>query len=269
MSGKLPTGTPWSVLDGLEDVYDQAAALWNGVTDHVSGLPPARKVPQPTPVVLRPAQQAEAPKPKRSLTYLADPRNPAIAPFITTRAARNGYAYIDEYPASGLGVRTSVPELRDGMQRLLAGQPLDRGPHVTFRNDNPANPSPNQPLTAQTAAMVSAAILDSGVNSVNINSTTGGHTGAGQAGSRHNQARAVDINQVNGRPVGAGGGANTDPDAIAAVTALQNAYRRQPNIRENFGPAFQEKTRTPGGASAKAPSTRASHQNHVHGAGQR
>ena len=50
----------------------------------------------------------------------------------------------------------------------------DKGPTITFVNDNPKGASPNQPVTTETAKMVEAAVVQSGVSSVNINSTTGG-----------------------------------------------------------------------------------------------
>ncbi|HEY3695156.1 hypothetical protein [Phenylobacterium sp.] len=203
------------------------------------------------------------------LDYVADLSDPAMASALTTRAGRDGYAYIDEYPATNLGVRTSYEQLRSGVRDLVAGRPVDAsalGPHVSYVNDDPGAPSSRQPVTASTAGMVAAAILDAGLTSANINSTTGGMH---QKGSNHYKGRAMDINRVDGLPVGGKGASNTDPAATAAYTSLQNALRRQPNIRENFGPAFQEKTARFGFAPTPVPSLRASHQNHVHAGGQR
>lgn len=116
--------------------------------------------------------------------------------------------------------------------------------------------------------MVGAAIVDSGLNSVNINSTTGGHfkPDGTPTKSLHNAARAVDMNRLNGVRVGLGR-RTANPEALPYVNALQEALRRQQHIRENFGPAFQEKS-DPAGRPRPAPSTRAGHQNHVHAGGQ-
>jgi len=218
---------------------------------------------------------ADRPRPNRSsgagsrLDYMIDLTDPKIAGTITTPAG-NGLAYIDEYPATNLGVRMSYEDLRDGMRAFADGQRINAsasGPRITFVNDNPRNPTPRQPVTTETAGMVTAAILDSGVRSANINSTTGGH--AHNPNSRHVQGRAVDINRVNGLPVGTTSAPNSDPRAIEASRALQAAYRRQPNIRENFGPSFQEKTLSGGRRPVPMPSQEPGHRNHLHASGQR
>ena len=53
----------------------------------------------------------------------------------------------------------------------------------------------------------------------------------------------MDINRLNGLPVGVQGEhgvrvRNTDPGAMAAVSALQAALLRQPGVREDFGPDY-------------------------------
>lgn len=132
------------------------------------------------------------------------------------------------------------------------------GPTITFQNDNPKNPSPNQPVTTETAKMVESVVVKSGVKSVNVNSTTGGNHAPA---SRHGQGKAVDINKVNGTSVKTQG-------ASAPVKALQGAFRSESNSRENFGPAFQEKVSTPGGAAVPRPDVAADHQDHLHESGQ-
>jgi len=195
-----------------------------------------------------------------SSPYLADLTDPSVWPHLTTKADPAGRrAYIDEFPVSNLGVRTNLPELRAKVANLVAGGTVNLGPRVTYVNDAAGGASPRQPLTAQTAGMVAAGIVDSGLSSVNINSTTGGEHAAS---SRHYAGQAVDINRANGLPVR--GSANS----VAASTALQNAFRRQPNVRENFGPSFQEKTISSSGPAVPWPSVQAAHQNHIHVSGQ-
>ncbi|SHL55395.1 RHS repeat-associated core domain-containing protein [Rhodanobacter sp. OK091] len=158
----------------------------------------------------------------------------------------------------------SQPPPVNGMEGIKLNSSIGRNVQagyvsaVTFKNDNPAGASPNQPLTTKTANMVESAITKSGVQSVNINSTTGG---VHAIHSNHYSAKAVDINRVNGEHVG-------DKSNNNAVTSLQNAFRNEPNIQENFGPIFQEKTYTPGGVSQPLPSVSEDHQNHIHEAGQ-
>lgn len=38
MSGKMPNGTPWSVPDGLEDIYDKSVALWDAARQRAAPL---------------------------------------------------------------------------------------------------------------------------------------------------------------------------------------------------------------------------------------
>lgn len=228
--------------------------------------------PKPTPpgprtnaIPLRGAQDMDRPAGRPD--YLGDLTDPAVQRFMTTPAAKPGMAYIDRFPATGLGVRTSVRQLQAGLADVLAGKRIRPWPEVSFENDDPHGASPRQPLTAETAGMVAGAIADSGLRAVNVNSTTGGVHGPG---SRHYSGQAVDINRVEGQPVGSGPKHHTrpnpDPDVVADVAALQNALRRQLNIGENFGPAFQEKRWRRGAAPHPAPSTKDDHGNHVHAA---
>lgn len=195
--------------------------------------------------------------------YLVDPTQPRNQGLLTTYAgADRSRSYINSFPTSNLGVRPwSDAELVDRMRAFNAGGAVDVGPRITFTNDDPNKPTPYQPLTTDTARMVATGFWDSGLGSININSTTGGHGKPAQTGSRHNQARAVDVNRINGRAVEGG--------SVQDIAALQEAFARQANIRENFGPAFQTKSLNPGGAVAPRPDQRAGHRNHIHASGHR
>jgi hypothetical protein len=168
---------------------------------------------------------------------------------------------IDSHPAVVKGYSPSVngneglPQNNVGRGIASANSP---GPTITFVNDDPRGASPNQPVTTATAKMVESAVINSGVQSVNINSTTGGKHAPT---SNHPRGRAVDINRVNGQRV-------DNPANRTAVNAVQNAFRNEPNIRENFGPVFTEKTLTPGAAPVPWPRVREDHQNHIHESGQ-
>ena len=113
-------------------------------------------------------------------------------------------------------------------------------------------------MTTPTAKMVEGAVVQSGVKSVNINSTTGG---THAATSQHGQGKAVDINNVNGQSVKSQG-------ASPAVKSLQSSLGAQSNSRENFGPADQTKTLTPGSTPVQMPGVAADHQDHLHESGQ-
>jgi hypothetical protein len=222
---------------------------------------------------LRGPQPLESPPRRKGgrLDYVADLKDPSIAPALTRKADREGFAYVEEYPAANLVVRTPLPELQARVKDFAAGKPVPHsalGPRITYVNDQAGMPTPRQPITTPTAGMVAAAILDAGLESANINSTTGGkHDPKG----RHYTAKAVDINRVNGLRVGRGPSRNRDPNAVAAYTSLQAAFARQPNIRENFGPLTQARTTQFGLPPAHVPSRKVweAHQNHVHASGQR
>ncbi len=168
---------------------------------------------------------------------------------------------IDSHPAVAKGYSPSVngnvglPQNNVGRGIASANSP---GPTITFVNDDPHGASPNQPVTTATAKMVESAVINSGVQSVNINSTTGRKHAPT---SNHPRGRAVDINRVNGQRV-------DDPANRTAVSAVQNAFRNEPNIRENFGPVFTEKTLMPGAAPVPWPRVREDHQDHIHESGQ-
>ncbi|WP_374576099.1 hypothetical protein [Phenylobacterium sp.] len=223
--------------------------------------------PKAKDVGLRGPQPAEPPRPAVAAPqgrYLADLTHPEANPFMTTYARDEhgnidrSRSYIDPYPASGLGQQPmSTDELKGKIVDLLAGKPVDPGPHVTFVNDEPANPSPNQPLTTPTARMVAGGIVDSGVDLVNVNSTTGGKH---DPKSRHYTDQAVDMNRINS--------ARVTPQSDDAAH-LQAVMARQSNIRDNFGPRSQTKVLSSGAPPVQWPSVRGGHQAHVHVSGQR
>lgn len=196
--------------------------------------------------------------------YLVDLTKPDANPFMTTYARdKDGNidrtrSKIDEYPASGLGVQPmSDAELKGRIVDLLAGKPVDAGPHVTFVNDKPSNPSPNQPLITPTARMVAGGIVDSGVRSVNINSTTGGKH---STGSLHYKDRAVDMNRIDGRRV-------DDPAIRSDTLRLQNTFGKQGNIGENFGPNYLERVYGDRLVRIQNRKLADDHQDHVHAGG--
>ncbi len=168
---------------------------------------------------------------------------------------------IDSHPGVQKGYAPSVngneglPQGNVGRGIASANSP---GPTITFINDNPHGASPNQPVTTATAKMVESGVVNSGVQSVNINSTTGGRHAAT---SNHPRGKAVDINRVNGMRVG-------DPANRSAVTDVQKSFRSEPNVRENFGPAFQEKSLTSGATPVPWTQVGEEHQNHIHESGQ-
>ena len=162
---------------------------------------------------------------------------------------------LDKTDPTGLATCADPKCLTSTIDSQPAGK---NGPTITFKNDDPKGASPNQPVTTPTAKMVEGAVVQSGVKSVNINSTTGG---THAATSRHGQGKAVDINNVNGQPVKSQG-------ASPAVKSLQAAFEAQSNSRENFGPANQTKTLTPGSTPVQMPGVAADHQDHLHESGQ-
>jgi RHS repeat-associated protein len=148
-----------------------------------------------------------------------------------------------------------IPQGNVGRGIASANSP---GPTITFNNDNPHGASPNQPLTTTTANMVEGAVINSGAQSVNVNSTSGGQHAPT---SNHYLGKAVDINRVNGQRV-------DNPANRSAVTDVQNAFSKEPNVRENFGPVFQEKTLTSGTTPVSWTQVGEDHQNHIHESGQ-
>ena len=171
----------------------------------------------------------------------------------------NLYSYVENNPLAKADVdghATCANPPSCTMSTIDAHPAGDKGPTITFKNDDPNGKSPNQPVTTKTANMVEKAVIDSGVKSVNINSSTGGkHAPA----SNHAKGRAVDIDTVNGKSVRSQG-------ASPAVKSLQSAFAASPDVRENFGPARMEKTSTPGGAAQPFGNSKLTedHEGHVH-----
>ncbi len=125
---------------------------------------------------------------------------------------------------------------------------------ITFVNDNPKGASPDQPIATKTATTIEGVVSAANVDSVNINSTTGGDHSKTSA---HYSGRAVDINKVDGKPVGAN---NTGAGRVQA------AAQSDKNIRENFGPNIMEKR----SGADRAPATVTdqklidAHETHIH-----
>ena len=144
----------------------------------------------------------------------------------------------------------------------LAGAPdYEPGANITFENDNPSGPSTDLPLTTETAIMIEQAVIASGVESININSTAGGNH---SPNSRHSQARAGDINEIDGTRLN-----SVSPAEAANIAApLQAAFAEQSNIRENFGPSDNTKVQAPGAAPTPWPQVAAGHRDHIHVSGQ-
>lgn len=171
----------------------------------------------------------------------------------------NLYAYVLNNPLTRMdpaGHATCANPPSCTMSTIDSHPAGEKGPTITFKNDNPNGKSPDQPVTTKTAKMVEKAVIDSGVKSVNINSTTGGKHAPT---SNHAKGRAVDIDAVNGTSVRSQG-------ASPAVKSLQSAFAASPDVRENFGPAGMEKTSTPGGAAQPFGNSKLTedHEGHVH-----
>ena len=145
-----------------------------------------------------------------------------------------------------------------GLDRLINPQPGGpNGPTITFNNDVPGGPSTNLPVTDATAEMIEEAVVDAGFD-ININSTRGGiHSPT----SRHPLGMACDINEVDGKKV-------DDPTNKNPVKALQEAFNRHPNIRENYGPHLNTKTES-NGTVTQRPNMAPTHQDHIHATGQK
>ena len=90
----------------------------------------------------------------------------------------NLYAYVLNNPLTRMdptGHATCANPPSCTMSTIDSHPAGEKGPTITFKNDNPNGKSPDQPVTTKTAKMVEKAVIDSGVKSVNINSTTGGN----------------------------------------------------------------------------------------------
>lgn len=94
-----------------------------------------------------------------------------------------------------------------------------------------------------------ANISGAGITSIDVSTTT---TGKHSPSSNHyasNGGRAIDIDMVNGISV-------KNPKSHEKVDAFQRAIRKNPILRENFGPNIQEKE----GKTKRI----SGHNNHIH-----
>lgn len=130
-------------------------------------------------------------------------------------------------------------------------------PHA-IKNKDSSSDSSDQPVTVETAKMIEETVVVSGVKSININSTT---EGVYAAGSYHYLGQAVDINKIDGYSVG-------DPHIRKKVRNLQEAFQKNANIYENFGPALQLRTELDGTVVDK-PKMTEDYKGHIHISGKR
>jgi hypothetical protein len=124
-------------------------------------------------------------------------------------------------------------------------------------------PGADLPLTPATAEMVSDAIREFGVP-VYISETTFPRAGS----SFHSVGKAVDISriEIDGMLLRL-----TDSRTLSKATQLQEIFAQNPNIRENFGPAFNQRVWQQGHAPVptKDPRVIEAHRNHIHVSGWR
>jgi hypothetical protein len=140
------------------------------------------------------------------------------------------------------------------MRRINQNSGGQNGTVVHFVNDEQGKPSPDLPVTEETAKMVEDVVGNSGLKSVTINSTTGG---VHKPFSHHYMGKAVDIDMIDGYPVG-------DPRIKDKVQRLQEAFRAHPNIEQNYGPAFSENIDANGNVVILGGNTVESHKTHIH-----
>jgi hypothetical protein len=175
-------------------------------------------------------------------------------------AGDGAFRRIDPYPGMNRTPTDGNPPLtRQAATDFLNGVPLPSdafGPHITFQNDVGGR-STDRPVRNALANLVEQGVVDSGFHSVNINSSVRPSDGSQ---SNHPPGYAVDINNIDGLRV------INHPDLAAQ---LQDAFSRQPGIRENFGPGYQVKTFVPGQPPRPMAKVGESHQNHDHFSAQR
>jgi len=148
-----------------------------------------------------------------------------------------------------------------GLDRRINPFPAGpNGPQITFINDVPGGPSTDLPVSDATAEMIENVVRETGL-SININSTTGGK-GVHEPLSRHFRGMSVDIDKICGVPVS---------QFNEYGQALQDAFNRQNNIRENFGPSLNTKTLRDGTQLnwGNKPKIVENHRTHIHVSGQR
>ncbi|MBI2522041.1 MAG: hypothetical protein HYV97_16610 [Bdellovibrio sp.] len=157
--------------------------------------------------------------------------------------------YLQQNPSGGY--RAGVTTEKEGRYIDPAPRGLFSSQQITFKNDNPHNPSSDQKVSFSNARAVESAARLTG-QSFNINSTTGGHTSGA-----HPAKNAVDINMIDGKRVG-------NPGNLSAVKLLQGALAVQPETNKQFGPAgkFSSSNSTDTGryATPQVPG----HDDHIH-----
>lgn len=102
--------------------------------------------------------------------------------------------------------------------------------------------------------MVEETVVSAGVKSIVVNSTTGG---VHKPRSHHYKGKAVDIDMIDGYPVG-------HYRVKEKTKKLQEAFREHPNIEQNYGPAFSENTDAKGNVTVPIDDTVESHKTHIH-----
>ena len=117
-----------------------------------------------------------------------------------------------------------------GYRRINSDVDGDGVADITFVNDDPNGLTTDMAVRDELATMVEDVVRDTGLK-ININSTNRGSA----CSSNHCRQNAVDINRINGARV-------DSPAALSNVGMLQDAFQAHPNIRENFGPAYNVKT---------------------------
>jgi hypothetical protein len=71
------------------------------------------------------------------------------------------------------------------------------------------------------------------ITSFTVSSLFDSHNAPTQVNSRHNQQKAIDISQINGKSVSLYG---KDPEVTSLVKQIQEQFEKVPGRRENFGP---------------------------------
>ena len=125
---------------------------------------------------------------------------------------------------------------------------------VTFKYKSPTGGYGDYALSKDAVSLLIKGINDAnisgaGITSIDVSTTT---TGKHSPSSNHyasNGGRAIDIDMVNGISV-------KNPKSHEKVDAFQRAIRKNPILRENFGPNIQEKE----GKTKRI----SGHNNHIH-----
>ncbi|MCK9311585.1 MAG: hypothetical protein M0P26_04815 [Bacteroidales bacterium] len=126
--------------------------------------------------------------------------------------------------------------------------------HVTFNYNSPTGGNGDKALSKDAVSLLITGVNEannSGANIISIDASTT-TTGKHSSTSAHyvsNGGRAFDIDIVNGVSV-------RNSNSHEHVDAIQNGMKKNPNLRENYGPNIQEK------AGKKI--TISGHDNHIH-----